>query len=145
MPHRDFDAARAERERRTDPVTFRLAGEEFTCVLAPAVGDVFDLIDAPEPDSDAGIRAVRHALAFIEKLLIPGDRDRFRSAIRDPEADGGPVEPQDVMDVMTFLAREFTARPTEPSGDSSSGRRSAGPDSNGTTTSAPAEPSLTAL
>lgn len=125
MPHRDFDAARAERARAADPETFTIGGETFTCVLLPAIGDVLDLIDAPERDQNP-VGAVRAAIAYIDTLLVPEDRARFQETIRGAEHDAGPVNGDDVLDVMWYLSERFTGRPTRPSDDSSSGRESGG-------------------
>ena len=140
MPHRDFDAARAERERQVEPVTFTLGGEDFTCVLAPAVGDALDLADAPEPESSL-IGSVKAITKFIDKILVPADRAKFKKLLRKIDTPHGPINSYDVIEVGVWLSEEFAGRPTEPSTDFSGGRATTGPTSSSDTSSEPAEPS----
>jgi hypothetical protein len=136
MPHRDFDAARAERERLIEPETFTFGGQDFTCVLAPALGDVFDLADAPEPGDD--LMAASRAMAFfVEKLLVPEDRPRWHDILRALDTPHGPINAYDVLEVGMYLSEVFTGRPTEPSTDSSGGRASTGDNSTRSTTNGP--------
>jgi hypothetical protein len=140
VPHRDFDAARAERERIVDPVTFTLGGEQFQCVLAPSVGDALDLADAPEPETSL-IGSVRAIVAFIDKILVPADRAKFGEVIRKMDAPHGPVNSYDVIEVGVWLSEEFSGRPTVPSTDSAGGRETTGGTSSSDASNEPAEPS----
>jgi hypothetical protein len=127
-PHRDFDAARAERERLIEPETFTFGGETFTCVLAPALGDVLDLVDAPEPSADlAG--AAKAMDFFIRKLLVPSDRERWDELLRSSDTPHGVINAYDVIEVGMHLSEVFGGRPTGPSTDSSRGRDKDGEDS----------------
>lgn len=129
MPHRDFDAARAERERVAEPVTFRLGGQDFSCVLAPSVGDALDLADAPEPESSL-IGSVRAIVRFVDKLLVAEDRERFADLIRSMDTPHGPINSYDLIELGVWLGEEFGGRPTEPSTESSAGREPTGTASN---------------
>lgn len=135
MPHRDFDAARKERQRGADTVSFTLGGDRFACVLEPALGDAFALADAPEPEVNE-TSAVRAILAFTEALVVPEDRKRFRRMIRRQlpgrlrRRPRNPVSPGDVIELGVWLSQEYTGRPTEPSTDSSDGREPTGASSN---------------
>lgn len=142
MPHRDFDAARAERERLIEPETFTLGGETFTCVLAPALGDVFDLADAPEPGDDL-LAASRAMAYFIDKLLVPADRERFATLIRSTSTPHGPINAYDVIEVGMYLAEVFSGRPSEPSTDSSGGRPESGESSSSAGSNGSADSSQT--
>lgn len=142
-PHRDFDAARAERLRGTEPVTFTIGGQRFRCVLEPALGDALALADAPEPqDSEAG--AARAICRFVESLLVPEDRRRWRrlcgrQRYRRFGRRRPPVSSAELLELGAWLAMSYTARPTVPSSDSSSGRRHSGDRSNGRSSTAPVE------
>jgi hypothetical protein len=125
VPHRDFDAARAERERTVDPVTFTLGGEDFSCVLAPSVGDAFDLADAPEPETSL-IGSCRAITAFVDKILVPKDRPRFKNLIRKMDTPHGPINALDLVELGSWLGEEFSGRPTGPSTESSGGRETTG-------------------
>jgi hypothetical protein len=142
MPHRDFDAARAERERQVEPVTFTLGGEQFQCVLAPSVGDALDLADAPEPETSL-IGSVRAIVRFVDKILVPADRARFAELIRKMDTPHGPVNAYDLIEVGVWLGEEYAGRPTDPSSDSSGGRdqTTTGSTSNSESSSEPAEAS----
>lgn len=141
MPHRDFDAARAERERKVEPVTFRLGGQDFTCVLAPSVGDALDLADAPEPEASL-VGSVRAIVRFVDKMLVPEDRARFTALIHDMDTPHGPVNSYDLIELGVWLGEEYGGRPTEPSTGSSDGRESTGSASSSTTSngSGPSSP-----
>jgi hypothetical protein len=140
MPHRDFDAARAERQREVEPCSFTLGGQTFTCVLAPAVGDAFDLADAPEPETSL-IGSARAIARFVDKLLIAKDRGRFQKMIRDVDTPSGPVNTYDLIELGQWLSEEYAGRPSEPSTDSSGGRATTGDTSSSDTSNEPVEPS----
>lgn len=140
MPHRDFDAARAERLRKVEPVAFTIGGERFTCVAEPTLGDALALADAPEPE-DNEAAAARALVRFVESLLVPSDRARWRRTIarqrysrwrRRP-----PVSTSELIELGAWLTVAYTARPTVPSSDSSSGRRPSGDPSNGRSSTGP--------
>lgn len=144
MPHRDFDAARAERERKVEPVTFRLGGQDFTCVLAPSVGDALDLADAPEPEASL-VGSVRAIVRFVDKMLVAEDRQRFADLIRSLDTPHGPVNSYDLVELGVWLGEEYGGRPTEPSTESSRGRETTGTPSssatsNGSGSSSPTPP-----
>jgi hypothetical protein len=113
VPHRDFDAARAERERKVDPVTFTLGGEDFSCVLAPSVGDAFDLADAPEPESSL-IGSVRAITAFVDKILVVDDRQRFRELIRRVDTPHGPINSYDLIEQGSWVGEELSWTASAP-------------------------------
>lgn len=120
--HRDYDALRAEIERQHDPLTFTLFGHKFTTVTAPRLGDVFDLLDAPEPVGETEQEAVRALARFIRKMLIPEDRPHWDEALYRL----GPEHAELIVRVGTDLAEQYLARPTEPPDESSSGRPGTG-------------------
>lgn len=137
-PHRDFDAARAERAREADPVSFTLGGERFTCVVEPTLADTFALMDAPEPvDNESA--AVHAILRFAGNLVVPADRARWAKMVKAQKRGKTrtPVSPADIIELGVWLASEFTGRPSRPSSDLSAGRASTGPISNSGTSTVP--------
>lgn len=135
--HRDFDAARraytATAGGLADPVTFALAGETFTCLPDPTLGDTFDLADAPDIDVetwDSGNRVhmdlVRTLSAFIRRMLPPDDRPRYEAALYRVPVTHMPV----IIDIAGYITEQVVNRPTVPPDDSSSGRPPTGDDSN---------------
>lgn len=134
MPHRDFDAARAERVRGADPVEFTLGGERFRCVVEPSIGDALALADAPEPEQNE-TAAVRAILAFVGALVVPEDRRKWRRMLarqRPGRRNRHPVSAGEVVELGAWLAVEYSGRPSRPSSGSSAGRGVSGATSNGT-------------
>lgn len=121
MPTLDFDAARRERLRARDPISFTLGGETFTPLPCVPFAAAWDLIDAPDPtgEQEAPLIAYRGLAAFIAECLPPADTERWWAlfASRDEPIDGVALR-----EVATFLTAAYTGRPTSPSTDSSAGR-----------------------
>lgn len=148
-PHRDFDAARAERLRGVDPVTFTMGGRRFTCLPEPTLGDALILAGAPEPDVSP-LAALLAQLRFIEALLPKRDRRRFRRMARRQTArwfarGRPPVSSTEIHELAIFLATEHSGRPTRPSSASSNGPGADGRSSKPTSSPAPGEASSTSV
>lgn len=103
--HRDFDAARAENVG--DPLTFRLAGRDFTIERVPA-GPLLELAEVSELEGAAALKAFAH---FLGVLVIPADRDELRNALDE-------VELSDVFTIVQWVVEEATARPLSRRSDS---------------------------
>lgn len=125
MPHRDFDAARTERLKGREPITFTMGGQSFACVAEPALGDALGLAEAPEPD-DSPSAALKAMLRFVAASLDPADQRRFRRMVRRQTARRlrrrPPVSSQEVFELGVMIASNYSARPTRPPSDSSAGR-----------------------
>lgn len=140
MAHRDFDAARAERVRQQEPLTFTLGGERFTCVAEPTIGDALALADAPEPEQNE-TAAVRAILAFVGALVVPEDRRRWKRMLRRQRPgrrNRHPVSAGEVVELGAWLAMAYTGRPSDPSSGSAVGRGASGATSSGTSSGAEA-------
>jgi hypothetical protein len=132
MPHRDFDAARAERMREVEPLSFTLGGETFRCVNEPTIGDALALADAPEPTENESA-AVKAILAFVGSLVVPEDQKRWRRMLarqRPGRRNRHPVGGGEVVELGVWLAVEYSGRPSGPSTGSSAGRHGSGDPSN---------------
>lgn len=133
MPNIDFDAARRERQRRDDPLTFELGGETFKCRDALGVCDLWN--EPPEPPERI-VKGATHPVARtfllvardIAQLLIPAELDRWW-ALFDPDHPE-LIQGEDLLDVLNRLSEEYTSRPTSPSDDSSNGQPDGGTGSN---------------
>jgi hypothetical protein len=138
VTNRDFDASRRAYHVERDPVCFTLGGESFDVVLDPSLGDTFDLYDAPEVRTDANgivlfdqnngddIVLVRTLQRFIERSIPIEQRPAFQRAMyRIPAAEAGVI-----IECAMWIVEQMTSFPTEPPGNSSSGRQAAGADSN---------------
>lgn len=126
MPHADFDASRRAYQVDRDPVTFTLGGETFTVLPDPSLGDTFDLADAPEitdadlsPDGSPDLVLVRVLARFIRRMLPADDRARFDRALYTVPSTHAYV----IVECAVFITEQVTTRPSEPSGNSSPGRR----------------------
>jgi hypothetical protein len=124
MAFRDFDSARAA--TNADPIRFKLGGYTFTCLAQAPIGAALDLARAPEPDpldpnADVTVLACNAIDTFVQRLLAsPRDVKRWQKVLRDRK---NPVSSEDLVELAFWLAEEYTARPTQPSADSSAGRR----------------------
>lgn len=125
MPHRSFDAARRAYHIDRDPVTFDLGGERFTVLPDPMLGDVFDLMDAPEPVPENEQQSVRILAKFIRRMLPEGDRLRWDKVLLTIPSTESPV----IIELGMWIVQEMTARPTVPPTRSSGGRRRNGQNS----------------
>lgn len=123
MAHRSFGTVRLAPEREPITFDFGLYGEEtFTVVPEPSLGDCFDLADAPDPTPTNFLEASRACAKFIERMLAPEDRPRFRSALhRIPSS-----EAMVIVECATFIAEAVSGFPTEPPAPSSRGRKPTG-------------------
>lgn len=100
----DFDALRAEYDReRSDPIAFRLGGEDFACLDEPMFGDIVELYEAPEVDvnEQAAILAIR---TFIKRLLTPEDRDRFDKVLYSLPGSHASI----LIKIAEYLSEQFT-------------------------------------
>lgn len=124
---KDFDAARLERERERDPVRFQLGGETFSLIPRIPLGDSFDLADAPEPAPETLGESVRALTRFIDRVLIDDDRARWAELLRRRD---DPIDAWAIIDLGTWIAEQYAARPTVRSTGSSSEQPAGGPRSN---------------
>jgi hypothetical protein len=128
MPYRDFDAARREADRGTDPPAFTLGGDEFVCIPKVPLALSFELMEAPEPGTSAD--AVQALTKFLRRVLVDEDNvqrfDKILARVDDA------VTPDDIVEVTNWLGELYTGRPFEKPADS-------GPSSptNGSTSSPP--------
>lgn len=130
MPHIDFDAARRERQRNRDPLTFTLGDQEFKCHDVLTLSDLWDptpeVIEAPEHVKAGATTPTAHTFMMIAldiaRLLHPSEVDRWWS-IFDPK-NAELIEPEDLLNVLNKLSEHYTGRPTSPSDDSSNGQQS---------------------
>jgi len=131
MPHADFSAVRVR--ALAEPITFSLAGVRFTAMDRPSLGDVFELMDAPDPDfakilegDEATLGRSCRALAdFVRRLLVPDDKARWDRLLYElPNDQAGPL-----IEVAQWLVENMTGFPTTPPASSSGGRQRGGPSS----------------
>jgi hypothetical protein len=123
MAHRTFGSVRLAPKREAITFDFGIYGEEsFTVVPEPSLGDCFDLYDAPEPTPTNALEAARACAKFIERMLDPEDRPRFRETLHRIPSNEAHV----IVEAASYIAEQVSGFPTQPSGGSSAGRPSTG-------------------
>lgn len=122
MPSADFDAARRERQKGYDPVTFTLGGATFRCKRT--IG--FEVLLRRITDEEAATPATifRFECGFVADCLDGATaRKRWEQVLVNPDE---PIEEADVLAVVKYLVGVYAARPTSPSSGSSGGRKRTG-------------------
>jgi hypothetical protein len=128
--HVDFDAARrAYSKGQIDPVTFDLAGETFTCLCDPTLGDTFELADVPDldpADFDSANRlhlaTIRRLARYIRHMLPVDERGRWDQSLYRIPLSEMPV----ILEISEYITKAVTSRPTVPPTTSSRGRAANG-------------------
>ena len=104
-------------------IAVAIADETFTVAMEPSLGDTFGLMDAPEPTPENEAQAVRALARFLERMIVPEERERFRALLyRLPRGQGSAL----LMEVAVRLVERVTGFPSEPSSSSAAGRRATG-------------------
>ena len=101
----------------SEPLTFDLGGEEFTCYPEIQGKTILDIMRvAAEGDEDTrGVLMAISVLDFFEKVMDASEYERFNKLMEDPKR----IVPMDVLsEIMSWLIEEYTDRPTKPSSDS---------------------------
>lgn len=123
MPHQTFGAVRLTASREPITFDFGVYGEEtFTIIPEPSLGDCFELYDTPDPTPENELEAVRAIARFIERMLEPNDRQRFREALKRIPVSESHV----VIKCGEWITEQVTGFPMNPPEDSSSGRVNTG-------------------
>jgi len=125
----DFDAARAERQRKVKPLTFKLGGNTFHCRSTFGLGDL--IADPPEPPQFVRDGATSDAAkSFLElargiaQYLAPDDLPAFWQ-LWDPD-DKRDVTGLDLQQVAAWMMEQYGIRPQSPPAASSNGRATGG-------------------
>ena len=101
---KNFDAINAAKaEEKKDPPSFKLSGVDFECVVAPKATSVAKLSKAGEGDVTA-------LIDYLRSLIVPAQRVEFDVVLDDDEK---VVEIETLAELVTWLAEEYTGRPTK--------------------------------
>jgi hypothetical protein len=101
-----------------DPLSFSLHGEDFEC--HPSIqGRVLLGIVAKTSSDDQGAAIAEVIEEFFAVCLLPESFKRFNALLDDPEK---IVSVETLGDITAWLVEEYSARPTQPPGLSSSGQ-----------------------
>lgn len=97
---------------RTEPLSFKLHGEEFHC-WPNLQGSVLLELAVGTSDQDGGA-AVRTMTEFFDSALMPESLTRFNTLLKDKEK---IVSVETLAEITSWLVEEYSERPTqEPSG-----------------------------
>lgn len=123
----DFDAARRERARGREPITFRVGGEDFECLAVAPAGPVLDFAAA----GNTPVAGRRFLLALLRDDDAEGDvgssRDRFIELMYRHD---DPIDGDAIIEILQWISEVYAGRPTQRSSDSSDGPPLDGPSSN---------------
>lgn len=93
----------------TEPVTFKLHGEEFTC-HANIPGKVLLDIVANSGDDTNPAASAQIVSKFFNIVLLPESFERFDALSRDNDR---IVTVETLSEIITWLMEEYTNRPTQ--------------------------------
>ena len=120
-----------------EPLEFKLSGQIFTCHNEVPAGLLLDLASAGSrasrrrrvaEDDEAGGLTVEALMSFFEGALEPESYSRFSEVIRSPEI---IVPMGTISDIASWLAEEYSDRPTGGNSSDTSNSRSSGGESTG--------------
>lgn len=99
-------------DSRTDPLSFKLHGEEFHC-WPDLQGQVLLQLAAGSAD-ETGLATVQTINEFFDAALKPDSLKKFRELMKDPER---IVSVDTLAEITSWLVEQYSERPTkEPSG-----------------------------
>lgn len=100
---------------RTEPLSFKLHGEEFEC-WPNLQGHVLLQLAAGSAD-ESGLATVQTINEFFDAALKTDSLTRFKKLLKDPEK---IVSVETLAEITSWLVEQYSERPTqEPSGSSS--------------------------
>ncbi len=110
--HKSFEVKNVD---DSEPLSFDLGGEEFTCYPEVQGKMILDIIRTAANENDPDARGMMMAvgvLDFFEKVMDASEFERFTKLMEDPKR----IVPMDTLsEIMSWLIEEYTDRPTQPS------------------------------
>lgn len=103
------------------PLTFSIAGEDFSC--KPAIQGAVLLDFITEADSNDGGRAAVAIRRFFEEAMPRDDFERFYKLIEESEY---IFDMEEISSITTWLVEQYSSRPKELSKRSSAGPKKSG-------------------
>lgn len=105
--HRSFSPK--NKNDALDPVTFDLAGENFTAYPKLPGAVILEFISATDEGSATTAGAL---IKFLKDAMDDGNFSRLNAIFHDKEI---MVEIEDIADIVSYLVEEYSDRPTEAS------------------------------
>lgn len=106
---KDFGAPAAD---KTEPLTFRLYGEDFHAVANIQGKTLMSLVKDTNADDPA--ESANMVLGFFDKVLIPTSLAKFNELI---ESQDRIVPVETLAEIVGWLVEEYSGRPEEPRED----------------------------
>ena len=103
---KDFGAGAAG---QTEPVTFKLHGEEFTCQANVPGKVLLDLVEKAAQDETGASGAVM-VNTFFKAVLLPESYERFDILAKNPDK---IVTVETLGQIVEWLMEQYAERPTE--------------------------------
>lgn len=94
----------------SEPLTFRLHDEDFTCYSAMPGKTLLDFVQ--RSDSDNASESAGAISDFFKKVLVPESYERFDALASDPDR---VVTMQTLADIVSWVLETYSNRPTEGS------------------------------
>lgn len=107
-----------------EPLDFTVGGDVFR--VYPPTTAMFALFMSSQADNREVTDHIAGLVDFLDNMLDPDDRIKFRRCLLDREH---PLEFEMMQDIVEWLVEEWSARPTEQQSDSPSPPPSTGPKS----------------
>lgn len=103
----------------TDPLKFKLYGEEFDCRPAIQGKVLLDLVSGTDATGEDAAGAAKVITKFFDLVLTPESNERFNKLLEDPEK---IVTVETLGEITAWLVEEYTGRPTQQPEPSLSGQ-----------------------
>lgn len=100
----------------TEPLSFKLHGEEFECYPAMQGKVLLDFIAKSSNEDNAAMASI--ITDFFEKILKPESFERFNTLLDDPNR---VVTVESLGEITAWLLEEYAQRPTQQPEESSTG------------------------
>jgi hypothetical protein len=101
---------------KTEPLVFKLYGEEFSCI--PVLPGKTLLEFAEASDSENGSESAKAIISFFRKVLVSESWERFEILAEDPNR---IVTVETLADIIGWIVEAYADRPTQGSEVSSTG------------------------
>jgi hypothetical protein len=115
----------------TDPIEFDIDGRTFRCQPQLPAGLIMRFADVTaanddKDDTSGNTEMIKFIRDFLNAAIVPEQRQEMLDLLDNPDV---PVSINLLIDVLSWLATEYTARPTGPSPSATSSPPSSGPGS----------------
>lgn len=112
--HKSFGGGKSASE--FEPLTFDIDGVSFT--PRPALPGTALLEFIRDADDEEG-NSAKALYVFLERALVPDEYKRLREVLDSPDR---VIDIADIGEIVSWLIEEYSARPTQPSGNSETGQ-----------------------